>query len=46
MSLYIDIYSHVVPGLQAAAANRLDDIILKHEDKLSKDINQLFESKM
>ncbi len=35
----IDIYSHVVPGLQQAAANCFDDIVLlKQKDTITKSI--------
>ncbi|MFC1965460.1 site-specific integrase [Chloroflexota bacterium] len=33
ISTTLDTYSHVVPGLQEAAANRFDDILLPKEDK-------------
>jgi integrase len=33
ISTTLDIYSSVAPGMQAAAADKLDDIFLKHDDK-------------
>jgi integrase len=41
----LDIYSHVAPGLQAAAANRLDDVLIKHENKLDRELKELVLSK-
>ena len=41
ISTTLDTYSHVAPGLQAAAANKLDEIVLKHEDRLTKELNEI-----
>lgn len=38
----LDTYSHVAPGLQQAAANRFDDIVLpNHKDYLEKEIKEI-----
>jgi len=30
IAITLDTYSHVAPGLQEAAANRFDEVIIKH----------------
>ncbi len=32
IQMTLDTYSHVAPGLQAAAANRFDDIVISNRD--------------
>ncbi len=42
IQITLDTYSHVTPGLQQAAANRFDDIILtKHQDCSEKEIKEI-----
>jgi len=42
IQITLDTYSHVVPGLQQAAANRFDDIILpKHQDYSEKEAKEI-----
>jgi integrase len=40
IGLTLDTYSHIVPGLQQAAANNLDSILNK-ESKLNKELKEL-----
>ncbi len=37
IQITLDTYSHVAPGLQEAAANRFDDIVLPKKGKGKKD---------
>jgi integrase len=37
----LDTYSHVAPGLQQAAANKFDDIVLPKETRLDKELREL-----
>jgi len=42
IQITLDTYSHVTPGLQQAAANRFDDIVLlKHQDYSEKEIKEI-----
>ena len=42
IGITLDIYSHVAPGLQQAAANRFDDIVLpNHKDYSEKEIKEI-----
>jgi len=42
IQITLDTYSHVAPGLQQAAANRFDDIILpKHQDYAEKEEKEI-----
>lgn len=34
IAIILNLYSHVVPGMQAAATSRLDDMVFKKENKL------------
>ena len=38
ISTTLDTYSHVVPGLQQAAAARFDDMVLPKEDKATSEV--------
>jgi len=40
ISTTLDTYSHVVPGLQQAAANRFDDIVLPRENEAIRESNR------
>jgi integrase len=37
----LNIYAHVLPGMQASAVSRLDDLLPKEETKLEKDLKEL-----
>jgi len=41
IAITLDIYSHVVPGLQEAAANSLDDLISNDESRLDREIKEI-----
>ena len=42
IQITLDTYSHVAPGLQQAAANRFDDIVLtKHQDYSEKEVKEI-----
>jgi integrase len=43
ISTTLDTYSHVIPGLQAAAAIKLDDIFKPKETKLEKEVNAIIQ---
>lgn len=43
ISTTLDIYSHVAPGMQAAAALKFDDVLQAPKSKLEKDVNELFQ---
>jgi integrase len=43
ISTTLDIYSHVVPGLQAAAAAGFDSILLPKENKLEIELKELIQ---
>lgn len=37
----LDLYSHVAPGLQAAAANQFDEVLQSKENKLDRELKEL-----
>ena len=37
IAITLNLYSHVAPGIQAAAASRLDDMVFKKENKLKRE---------
>jgi integrase len=41
IQITLDTYSHVAPGLQQAAANRFDDILIGKENKIENIINNM-----
>jgi len=41
IQITLDTYSHVAPGLQQAAANRFDDIVLPNRGKLGKELKEI-----
>ncbi len=42
IQITLDTYSHVAPGLQQAAANRFDDIVLpNHKDYPDKEVKEI-----
>jgi integrase len=43
ISLTLDTYSHLVPGLQQAAAVKLDDILKPKESNLEKEVNAIIQ---
>jgi len=41
VAITLDLYSHVVPGLQEAAANSLDNLISNNESRLDREIKEI-----
>jgi len=41
IQITLDTYSHVAPGLQQAAANRFDDIVLPNRGNLGKELKEI-----
>lgn len=37
IALTLDLYSHVAPGLQRAAANKFDDLLIPHKEPIKAD---------
>ena len=43
IAITLDLYSHVAPGLQAAAAAKFDDILKPKENKLEKELKEIMQ---
>lgn len=44
ISTTLDLYSHVAPGLQAAAAAKFDEILKPKETKLEKELKEIVQN--
>jgi integrase len=41
IQITLDTYSHVAPGLQQAAANRFDEVVITNKNKFEKEIKEI-----